>query len=169
MKDPYDAWRDQQAREYAVSIEAMIVPLPPLTDEQLLGLEEWSKDQCSRLLHGQCSTRRCLMRGGYPGRGEVDCGMATCEPFEVSQLLAAARWHRDALRRCNEHAEADEKDIERLHAELATVRAETERLRGMIREYLGEHDTPAKDFGYRARCRENLRAALAPEGKVGGE
>lgn len=29
-----------------------------------------------------------------------------------------------------------------------------------IREYLSEYDTPAKDYAYRAQCRERLRALI---------
>ena len=36
-----------------------------------------------------------------------------------------------------------------------------DKLADAVREYLGEYDTPAKDYAYRAHCREQLRKALA--------
>jgi hypothetical protein len=36
-------------------------------------------------------------------------------------------------------------------------RARIAELEAAIREYLGEYDTPAKDYAYRAACRERLR------------
>ena len=33
-------------------------------------------------------------------------------------------------------------------------------LESAIREYLSEYDTPAKDYAYRALCRERLRKSL---------
>jgi len=46
------------------------------------------------------------------------------------------------------------------------LQAQVEVLRGMIREYLGEYDTPAKDYSYRHQCREKLRAALNQAGTI---
>jgi hypothetical protein len=44
-------------------------------------------DQCQRLKHGQCSTRGCLIRGGWTS-GPVDYQIATCEAFEAHNELA---------------------------------------------------------------------------------
>lgn len=46
---------------------------------------------------------------------------------------------------------------------LVNAQARIEELEGAIREYLSEHDTPAKDYVYRAQCRERLRKLLAQE------
>lgn len=47
----------------------------------------WITEQCSRLLYGQCSTRQCLVRGGYNGRGPVDLSIATCEVREIMEYI----------------------------------------------------------------------------------
>lgn len=40
-------------------------------------------------------------------------------------------------------------------------RAVANKLAMTVSEYLGEHDTPAKDYTYRHHCREQMRKALA--------
>ena len=44
---------------------------------------DWLREQCSLLMYGQCTTRSCLIRGGYSGRGSVDTSIATCEAKEL--------------------------------------------------------------------------------------
>ncbi len=72
--------------------------MPEMTSTEMMSPHElreladslWLKEQCSRLLHGQCSTRRCLVRGGYGGKGPVNLDGATCEPYEIWKALHAA-------------------------------------------------------------------------------
>lgn len=47
----------------------------------------WLKPQCSRLIYGQCSTRKCLVRGGWKPGPATNYDLATCEPYEISVLL----------------------------------------------------------------------------------
>lgn len=52
------------------------------------------KQECMRHLYPACSTRRCMVRGGYktpdqPAFGKVDYSMATCEAHETIQALEA--------------------------------------------------------------------------------
>ena len=35
------------------------------TTETIAQMQAWLKEQCSRLTYGQCTTARCLKRGGY--------------------------------------------------------------------------------------------------------
>jgi len=51
--------------------------------------EEFLKSQCNRLKNGQCSTLRCLKRGGYPEKGKT-VDVATCEAYEIYLLLKNA-------------------------------------------------------------------------------
>ena len=49
------------------------------------------REQCNRYgVGGFCSTRACLMRGGYGGRGPVNYGLATCEHHEAVQAFEMA-------------------------------------------------------------------------------
>ena len=48
---------------------------------------KWIEEQCSRIRYGQCSTRGCLIRGGYNGKGPVDLSIATCEAREVIEYI----------------------------------------------------------------------------------
>lgn len=60
--------------------------------------QEWLKEQCNRYVHGQCTTRGCLVRGGYePGSARVDYSVATCEAHETLILLADNERLREAL------------------------------------------------------------------------
>lgn len=52
-------------------------------------LREWCKDQCARLISGECTTRRCLVRGGYKFQRSVLADIATCEAKEIYDLLEA--------------------------------------------------------------------------------
>lgn len=45
------------------------------------------RSQCDRLVHGRCTTGRCLVRGGYSGPGTVTADVATCEAFETEAAL----------------------------------------------------------------------------------
>jgi hypothetical protein len=62
-------------------------------------LQPWLKEQCGRLMYGQCTTARCLKRGGYKGPEDYDAAVAraTCEPYELSQLLAERDTARSEL------------------------------------------------------------------------
>jgi hypothetical protein len=54
----------------------------------LLALAEHWESQCNRYANGFCSTRRCLVRGGWEA-GTPDCSMATCEEHETAAALRA--------------------------------------------------------------------------------
>lgn len=43
----------------------------------------------------------------------------------------------------------------------AALRVALASLREAVREYLAEYDTPAKDYAYRAQCRERLRKLIS--------
>lgn len=45
--------------------------------------DEWLKSQCNRYVNGFCSTRACMVRGGYKPGITVDYECATCEPHEI--------------------------------------------------------------------------------------
>lgn len=47
----------------------------------------WLKESCSRLVHGQCTTARCIERGGWTG-GKYDPSIATCEAYEAYNALS---------------------------------------------------------------------------------
>lgn len=62
---------------------------------------ELLSEQCNRLKYGQCSTRRCLVRGGYAG-APVNYDIATCEIFEaVSVVNQCKEALRSAKRLCD--------------------------------------------------------------------
>lgn len=47
---------------------------------------EWLKEECSALKYGQCSTRACMVRGGWkPGEG--DWSKATCPAYEATRAI----------------------------------------------------------------------------------
>lgn len=49
--------------------------------------EHW-EGQCNRYVNGQCSTLRCLVRGGYKiNSGPCDNSIATCEEHETATRL----------------------------------------------------------------------------------
>lgn len=60
----------------------------PNTPAELLLTDavQWLKDQCNRYTNGRCTTRRCLVRGGYIGP-PADYNIATCEPHEITVAL----------------------------------------------------------------------------------
>lgn len=43
----------------------------------------------------------------------------------------------------------------------AKYQAAADKLARAVKEYLGEHDTAAKDYAYRHQCRERMRKALS--------
>ena len=55
----------------------------------LIELAEHWEERCNRTTNGFCSTRRCLVRGGYCGSGPVDYSIATCEEYETAAALRA--------------------------------------------------------------------------------
>lgn len=57
--------------------------------EALLELAEHWERQCSRYVNGFCTTRCCLMRGGYGGAGPIGGVVATCEEHETAAALRA--------------------------------------------------------------------------------
>lgn len=65
----------------------------PTVDEDV---HDWLKEQCSRLMYGQCSTLSCLRRGGYKPSGDRTAdyvsriNLATCEAYEIKQALRPA-------------------------------------------------------------------------------
>ena len=73
-------------------------------------------DDCSRMSHGQCTTRRCAVRGGYSGGGSWDIETATCETYETSLLLQDIPWLLDKL----EAAEAREAALREALGQIST-------------------------------------------------
>lgn len=60
---------------------------------------EFLHANCSRFLHGSCTTRACLLRGGWkPGESK---DKATCAPFEIWNDLALAERLLKAVRQCH--------------------------------------------------------------------
>lgn len=56
--------------------------------------DEWLKEQCNRLKNGVCTTRACLVRGGWkPGAPALESDPATCPALEIHNEL---KEHRDA-------------------------------------------------------------------------
>lgn len=45
---------------------------------------------CSRVQHGECTTRRCAMAGGYSGRGGYDPNISTCAIWRAEKAIAKA-------------------------------------------------------------------------------
>lgn len=58
-------------------------------------IQPWLTEQCSRLMYGQCTTARCVKRGGWTGGG-YDPAIATCEAYEVSNALPWSRYRRSS-------------------------------------------------------------------------
>lgn len=73
-------------------------------------------------------------------------------------LSAYLKAHRASLR--GEHLHVDRLSLDEIIAELDSLQAQVEVLKSVLSEYLGEYDTPAKDYLYRNLCRERLREAL---------
>ena len=57
-----------------------------MPNEMKPDIPDWLNEQCSRLKYGQCTTRRCLVRGGYTGP-PASPDIATCEAYEISTKL----------------------------------------------------------------------------------
>ena len=56
--------------------------------DRLVELAEHWEGQCNRYVNGQCSTLRCLVRGGYKiNSGPCDNSIATCEEHETATRL----------------------------------------------------------------------------------
>lgn len=51
-------------------------------------------------------------------------------------------------------------DVEWLDAKVCEQAKRIAELEKSIREYLGEYDTPAKDYAYRTACRDKLRTLV---------
>lgn len=50
-------------------------------------LINYHKSQCQKHISGQCTTRRCLLRGGYNDIAPVDFNLATCPYDETVKIL----------------------------------------------------------------------------------
>lgn len=75
----------------------------PVASEAIAKLIEHHRLDCSRMVHGQCSTRRCLVRGGWEAGDGSGYSKATCEALETCRALealerAAPPARQDALR-----------------------------------------------------------------------
>lgn len=78
-----------RGRTFAEISPAKTKPLPP-TDDVRARLIEYVQGQCNRYLNGHCSTRRCLVRGGWSQvNGPPDFETATCEEHEIFLALSA--------------------------------------------------------------------------------
>ncbi len=55
--------------------------------EPIAKLIEHHRLDCMRMLHGQCSTRRCLVRGGWTPGDASGYSKATCEALETCRVL----------------------------------------------------------------------------------
>lgn len=51
---------------------------------------DWLRGECSRLNNGECTTARCIKRGGWQG-GPYDPAIATCVPYEIYRKLQEGR------------------------------------------------------------------------------
>jgi len=54
------------------------------------------KESCNRYTNGECTTRRCLVRGGWES-GPPDYSTATCEDHETIQALSGIEGILEAL------------------------------------------------------------------------
>lgn len=61
-----------------------------LKPEAVARLIEHHRLDCSRMVHGRCSTRRCLVRGGWVAGDGTGYDKATCEALETCRALEAA-------------------------------------------------------------------------------
>lgn len=48
---------------------------------------EYMKGECNKRMYGRCSIRKCLINGGYAGKGPVDLEIATCEYNQACRLI----------------------------------------------------------------------------------
>lgn len=53
---------------------------------------------CSKLIFGRCSTRRCMVRGGWKAGDSVMFDASTCEALETVNALTAANAEIERLR-----------------------------------------------------------------------
>lgn len=60
-----------------------------MTNQELIA---WAKTQCNKYANGQCTTARCMRRGGFSSGSCPDFQLATCEYHEVVKALAAHQW-----------------------------------------------------------------------------
>lgn len=56
----------------------------------IASLIDFHGKMCSRILYGECSTRRCLVRGGWSAGDGSGYDKATCEAFETCRILGDA-------------------------------------------------------------------------------
>jgi hypothetical protein len=61
-----------------------------MSAERIAELIKFHSQDCSKLVHGQCHTRRCLVRGGWTVGDPSYATAATCEAFETVEYLRAA-------------------------------------------------------------------------------
>lgn len=73
---------------------------------------EWLKDQCNKHSCGTCSSRYCLVRGGYES-GDPDYSVSTCHANEAISELEALNARISELTKENEMLRQEVAYIER--------------------------------------------------------
>lgn len=76
-----------------MSANAASKPAPaPSLAERCEELIEWNGSICNKIVNGECSTSKCLIRGGWdPKSGrKMDPASATCEALETVNALREA-------------------------------------------------------------------------------
>lgn len=91
---PFAMATDAARRAAEEMVPAVATPPASVVVELKKDIQPWLKEQCSRLMYGQCTTSRCLKRGGYTGGG-YSASIATCEAYEVSNALTVARGEQE--------------------------------------------------------------------------
>jgi hypothetical protein len=81
--------------------------------------------ECNRYTNGICSTRSCLIRGGWKQGDAVDYDLATCETRDIRRTIEALEGERDNLKwsmeKYEDRAEAAEERAERLRVALKSI------------------------------------------------
>ena len=72
--------------------------------EAIAKLIEHHRRDCSHMVHGQCSTRRCLVRGGWEAGDGSGYSKATCEALETCRALETLEAHLDGHALSAKHA-----------------------------------------------------------------
>ena len=98
--------------------------------------------ECNRYTNGMCSTRSCLIRGGWKQGDAVDYDLATCETRDIRRTIEALEGEVAALK-ANPDKAAGRYAVEQIRrAEAAEARAE--RLRVAL-EFIASGTTGSPD------------------------
>ena len=119
--------------------------------------------ECNRYTNGMCSTRSCLIRGGWRQGDAVDYDLATCETRDIRKTIEALEGEVAALK-ANPDKAAGRYAVEQIRrAEAADARAE--RLRVALTKAHNDLDISPLTDKEREAVVDEISAAIEEDDK----